>query len=166
MINFWRKKEAAQSKTEQSEDMSMETESVENMTVPAEKPVDFRDNLKTLNEAMQIQRELGGQLAPADVERITGMKLEEFHSFLAGQEVSIETNGAKLVEEIESLFKSLDKEAATESSLMHRLANNPAVRASFVALMLFAKFAPETAAAANTKIDSNSFEMAKDITSE
>lgn len=166
MINFWRKKEAAQSKTEQSEDMSMETESVENMTVPAEKPVDFRDNLKTLSEAMQIQRELGGQLAPADVERITGMKLEEFHSFLAGQEVSIETNGAKLVEEIESLFKSLDKEAATESSLMHRLANNPAVRASFVALMLFAKFAPETAAAANTKIDSNSFEMAKDITSE
>ncbi|MDP3836960.1 MAG: hypothetical protein Q8Q67_02570 [bacterium] len=169
MMKFWQKKEATQTKAEQAEKMPVEeVVPAEAAATPVEERLDFRENLRNLSEAMEIQRELGGQLAPEDVERITNMQLEDFRGFLSGQEVSIDVNGGKLVDEIESLLISLDKEKETEkkeNNLVRRLANNPGVRAAFVTLMLFAKFAPEAKAASDTNIDRNNFEMANDISS-
>ncbi len=162
MLNFLRKKENSNvEKKIESDSASFGGDAVEENSYQFPQP-DFNKNIKDLIEAIKIQRELGGRLKPEDVERITGMKAEDFHNYLSGQEFSIKAGGEEVLEEIEAALSSLETESA-DSSLKQRLANNKGVKAAFVALMLFAKFAPQAQAGELKEIAQDKFADGKEV---
>jgi len=164
-LNFLNRNEGREPVKESREEINnhAEEELVAEQSVD-DSGLDFSDTLKDLREAISIQKELGGSLSPEDVMRITGMDPEALHDFLSGQETAIEAKGADVMSEIESALISLDKENTDKSatSAMRRFSNNPKVKAAFIALMLFAKFAPQAQGAEQHDLEKNKMEISNE----
>jgi hypothetical protein len=125
---------------------------------------DFRANLADLQAAMKIQKELGGSLAPEDVFRMTGMSPEDLHNFLSGQEMAIKTDGEQIMTEIESALSMMEGSGdKADRSWMQIFADNKAVRAAFITLMIFTKFAPQAHGAENKDQLKDNLETPKEI---
>lgn len=79
------------------------------------------------------------EITPEEIEKASGMKIDDFVELLNGEKVNIvDTNLKKLFETIQLGIK--ETEGKSEGSVLRRITNNNIFRASFVTLMLFLKF--------------------------
>jgi len=82
-------------------------------------------------------------ITPEEVEKASGVKIDEFMEFIKGERIEISTN-------FEDLFKIIDEalsetEEPSKEGLLRKITNNKYLKASFVALMLFLKFGQTSA---------------------
>ena len=149
MFNFLRKnlseKQMDSAQTEQAEPEPAETQFESAAIKPEASSV-----LDDLREYLAIKKDLGADITPQEVEQVTGMKMEQLADFLNEQKVNFATTGAQLTEVIQSALAGTEGEAG--KGVMRKLAEDPKVRAAFVALILFLKFTPSAEAAHSDKI--------------
>lgn len=114
--------------------------------VKENKEKDFSQSLKDLQELLRIK---GGEISPNDIEKVSGLKLTELLEFLGKENFNLKVNSQDLYKSIKD---SIDDSPAKES-WWRRFSNKTATRATFAALMIILKFAPEVKGAQKIEID-------------
>jgi len=116
-----------------------------------EEKIEIPSVIKDLKHLLELKRNLGLGVNPEEIEQTAQMKIEDLFTYLNGERIDINASGKELIEVLSESLAIVEQEASSQT-VWRKLADNPKLRAAFVALMIFMKFAPAQAQEAG-KVD-------------
>ncbi|MCF7820789.1 MAG: hypothetical protein K9M44_04995 [Candidatus Pacebacteria bacterium] len=129
-----------ESKAEETESKKQEEKKLKEQTL--------NQTVSDINEYIKVN----GKIDPETVELMAGTSLEDFLNNIESREnLKLELNLSQLKEEVAKSIETLEEPA--RENWWRKIVNKSAVKASFVALMLFLKFAPDAQASFNKDED-------------